>query len=42
MPNGGGGGLSGQNAFCKIAMKQYLGNLMILDGVECGGAECFI
>ena len=32
-----GGGV--QNALFKIAMKQYLGHLMILEG---GGAEYFI
>ena len=39
MPEGGGVLVRGQNASFKIAMKQYLGRLMILGG---GGAECFI
>ena len=36
----GGGVGEGQNAFFKIAMKQYLGRLMVLYGG--GGSECFI
>ena len=31
--------MRGQNALFKIAMKQYLGHLMLLEG---GGAECFV
>ena len=31
MPEGGGG-VRGQNALIKIAMKQYLGRLIILEG----------
>ena len=35
MPDGGGGVLvRGQNALFKIAMKQYLGCLMVLRGVQ--------
>ena len=37
MPDGGGGVLvRGQNALFKIAMKQYLGRLMVLSG---GGVQ---
>ena len=41
MPEGGGG-VRGQNALIKIAMKQYLGRLMILDGGRGVFAERFI
>ena len=39
MPEGGGG-VRGQNALIKIAMKQYLGRFMILEDGRGEGGGC--
>ena len=40
MPKGGGGGGELSTECFKVDAKEYLGCLMILEGL--GGAECFI
>ena len=41
MPEGGGG-IRGQNALIKVAMKQYLGRLMILYALfKLAAKQCF-